>query len=103
MPGGATDWSRARRVDEVARDHALVRRAEGDGRLAGQDAGARLDRRPQGPDGVDELESGPDRALGVVLVGRRRAPHGHDRVADELLDRAAVARDDVAGQVEVAA
>jgi hypothetical protein len=30
-------------------------------------------------------------ALGVVLPGDRRAPHRHDRVADELLDGAAVA------------
>jgi hypothetical protein len=35
----------------------------------------------------------PARALGVVLVGDRRAPHRHDRVADELLDRAAVPLD----------
>ena len=35
----------ARGVDEVAGDHALVRGAERDRRLAGQDAGARLDRR----------------------------------------------------------
>ncbi len=33
----------------------------------------------------------------------RRAPHRHDRVADELLDRAAVAADHLAGEVEVAA
>ena len=44
-------------------------------------------------DGVDELERRTDRALGVVLVGDRRAPDRHDRVADELLDRAAVALD----------
>ena len=31
-----------------------------------------------------------------------RAPDGHDGVADELLDRAAVALDDVAGELEVA-
>ena len=33
----------------------------------------------------------------------RRAPDGHDRVADELLDRAAVALDHVARELEVAA
>ena len=102
VPGGATDWSRDGGVDEVARDHALVRGADRDRGLAGQDAGPGLDRRPERADRVDELERGPDGALGVVLVGGRRAPHGHDRVADELLDRAAVAADDVARQVEVA-
>ena len=51
---------------------------------------------PSVADGVDELEGGADGALGVVLVGDRRAPDGHDRVADELLDGAAVAVDDVA-------
>ena len=102
MPGGATDWSRLRGVDEVARDHALVRGAERDRRLAGQDAGARLDAVAQARHRVDQLERGADRALGVVLVRDRRAPDGHDRVADELLDRAAVALDDLAREVEVA-
>ena len=89
-------------VDEVAGDHALVRRADGDGRLAGQDAGARLDAGAERLDRVDELERRPDGPLGVVLVGDRRAPDGHDGVADELLDRAAVALDDLARRVEVA-
>ena len=43
----------------------------------------------------DELEGGPHRALGVVLVGRRGTPDGHHRVTDELLDRPAVAADDL--------
>ena len=90
------------RVDEVAGDHALVRCAEGDGRLAGQDTGPGLDRRAQRPHAVDEFERRPDRPLGVILVGRRGAPDGHDGVADELLDRPAVAGDHVAGHVEVA-
>ena len=46
--------------------------------------------------------AGADGALGVVLVGGRRAPDGHHGVADELLDRAAVALDDLARQLEVA-
>ena len=90
------------RVDHVARDHALVGGAQRDRRLAGEDARPRLDARAQDPDRVHELERGPDRALGVVLVRGRRAPHGHDRVADELLDHAAVAVDDLAREVEVA-
>ena len=57
---------------------------------------------PERADGVDEVERGADGALGVVLVRGRRAPDRHDRVADELLDRAAVAVDHLARQVEVA-
>ena len=83
-------------VDEVAGDHALVRRPERDGGLAGQDARTRLQPWVDGPDRIDELETGADAPLGVVLVGDRGAPDRHHGVADELLDRAAVALDDVA-------
>ena len=48
--------------------------------------------------GVDQVQRGADGTLGIVLASDRRAPDGHDRVADELLDRAAVASDDVAGE-----
>ena len=50
----------------------------------------------------DELERGPHRPLGVVLLRDRRAPDGHHGVADELLDRAAVALDHRPRAVEVA-
>jgi hypothetical protein len=40
--------------------------------------------------GLDQVERGAYRSLGVVLVSDRGAPHGHDGIADELLDRAAV-------------
>ena len=89
-------------VDHVARDHALVRRAERDRRLAGQDAGPGLDARAEAAHGVDELERGAHRSLGVVLAGDRGAPDGHHRIADELLDGAAVAADDLADRLEVA-
>ena len=89
------------RVDEVAGDHPLVRGTDRDGGLAGEDAGPGGDRRPERPDRIDELEAGADSPLGVVLVGDRRAPDRHDRVADELLDRSPVAADHVAGEVEV--
>ena len=75
--------------------------AERDGRLAGEDARARAwrpRRRAPGIDG-DELERGADGPLGVVLLRGRRAPHRHDGVADELLDRAAVALDRSCAQV----
>ena len=39
---------------------------------------------------VADRERRADRALGIVLVRRRRAEERHHRVADELLDRAAV-------------
>ena len=42
---------------------------------------------PEQVHGLDQLEAGPDGALGVVLVGGGRAPHRHHGVADELLDR----------------
>jgi hypothetical protein len=45
----------------------------------------------------------PHRPLGVILARHRRPPDGHDRVADELLHRAAVAGDHGAAAVEVAA
>ena len=89
-------------VDDVARDHPLVRGAEGDGGLSGQDADPCLDGRAQRPHGFDEVERGTDRPPGIVLERDRCAPDGHHRVADELLDDAAVGVDDGARHVEVA-
>ena len=93
-------------VDEVARDHALPGGAEVDRRLAGEHGGAGAElRHPRlGAERAhrgDELERRAHGALGVVLLRHRRAPHGHHRVADELLDDAAVATDDVGGDLEV--
>jgi hypothetical protein len=48
-----------------------------------------LGRRPHGPQGI-------------VLVQLRDAEHGHDRVSDELLHRAAVLLERASGFVEVA-
>ena len=91
-----------RGVDEVAGHHPLVCCAQRYGRLSGQDPGASPKIGMQAADRVDELERGPDGALRVVLVRDRRAPDGHDGVADELLDRAAVEVDDLGRGVEVA-
>ena len=91
-----------RGVDDVARHHPLVRGPEGDRGLAGQDPGPGRGTGAQRPDRVEELEGGPDGPLGVVLAGHRRAPDGHHRVADELLDGAPVAADHVGGEVEPA-
>ena len=93
-PAGASRLEPGRRVDEVAGDHALAARAERHRGLAGQHAGARLEARcPAARTASTSSRPGPDRPLGVVLVGRRGAPDGHHGVADELLDRAAVAPD----------
>jgi hypothetical protein len=54
-----------------------------------------------GLDLVDQVERRADGTLGVVLVRGRCAPHGHDRIPDELLDRSAVTFDDRSCQVEV--
>ena len=74
------------------------RRASRPPRRSARRRGRRLEARPpeRRRDRVDEVEGGPDGPLGIVLVRDRRAPHRHDRVADELLDRAAVATDDLA-------
>ena len=48
---------------------------------------------PERRDRIDQVERRSNGSLGVVLAGGRRAPHRHHRVADELLDGAAVARD----------
>ena len=92
----------ARRVDHVAGDHALVGGAEGDRRLAREDPGPDLDPGAQAAHGVDEVQGGADRSFRVVLVRDRGAPQRHHRIADELLDGAAVAGDDLAHGVEVA-
>src|SRR4029453_1661487 len=66
-------------------------------RLAGHDPDPDLEveagvGRVQLLDGVEHLQGGADRPLGGVLVGGG-AEHGHDPVADELVDRAAVTLD----------
>ena len=90
-----------RRVDDVARDDALAvpgTSAERDDGLAGVDPDADGEVEP-GPlvvhlgDRADDPDRGADGSLGVVLVGDGCAEDRHDRVADELLDRAAEALD----------
>ena len=94
-------------VDEVACDHALALGADRDRGLAGQNAGPRPERfladiLAKRRDGGHEIERGPNGPLGIVLGCCGRPPHGHDRVADELLDGAAVERDDPPAGLEVA-
>ena len=94
------------RVDEVAGDCALLHTAGHHCRLAGEHAGARTqvcaDLRAELGHRLDELEGRADSPLGVILLRDGPAPHGHDRVADELLDRAAVACDQAPAVFEVA-
>ena len=100
-----------RGVHHVAGDHRLARlrpRVDRDERLAGRDADAdveveRLVALVQVGDRVAHGERRSDGPLGIVLVGRRGAVHGDDRVADELLDGAAVALERPAQRLVVAA
>ena len=104
-PGGATDWSRAAVLTmspvtmpwPSAPTLTAASPVRTPTRTCEIHAGLPAERR----DHVDEIEGGPDGALGVVLVGDRGAPHRHDRIADELLDDAAVAIDDHPRPLEV--
>jgi len=60
----------------------------------------RCDARAQLVDGGMDLQHRPHGPLGVVLVGDRVAENGHDRVAEQLVDPAAVAFDDRGGRGE---
>ena len=96
-------------VDGVAEDRVLPARAVADEDLAGVDPGPGLDREPPRArelrvellEGFAHLGGGADRAQRVVLVDLRDAEHRHHRVADELLDAAAVALDRHAHRLEV--
>ena len=69
--------------------------------LAGLDADPRLE--AELLDALERRDRRADGALGVVLVRERHAEGGHDGVAGELLDRAAVRDDAVRDLVEEAA
>ena len=79
-------------VDDIPCDHPLAlggRRPERDERFARRHGDAHLEAAVL-DDRVADREPGPHRPLGIVLVRDRRAEDRHHRVADELLDRAAV-------------
>ena len=91
MTGAALCKPRGR-VDNVARGHALAgvrARVERDQRLARRDPDAELEAFVDCE--VADRERCAHRPLGIVLVCGRRAEERHDGVADELLDRPAVA------------
>ena len=103
VPASATPCRRAAVLTRSPATMPWFVALERDRRLAGQDAGSCLEVGVQRLDRVDELQPRADRALGVVLVGDRRAPDRHDRVADELLDDPAVDLHDPRRGVEVRA
>jgi hypothetical protein len=82
-------------VHRITRDHPLADGAQGDRHLTREDADPH---RQVGDAGggshashpVDQVQASPHGALSVVLVRYRHTPDRHDRVTDELLDRAAV-------------
>ena len=86
-----------RGVHDVARDHSFAfcgPRAQRDHRLAAVDGPANCEfeiwmLRVELVDRGQDAQRRAHRALGIVLVRDRRAEDRHDRVADELLDRAA--------------
>ena len=96
--------------DGVARGERLaLRRVAGD-HLAGIDSDAdedpdaenRVELLVQLVDRSAEVSRGANRAERVVLVDDRDPEGGHDRVADELLDRAAVVLEHALCRLEVA-
>jgi hypothetical protein len=56
----------------------------------------------QADQGIPEVVCSADGAEGVILMHLRHAEDRHCRIADELLQRAAVALDDRANGVEIA-
>ena len=95
-PGRSSRLQARRGVDDIAcRERAtVVRCIERDERVAGVHRRARGEIETvlaiQLVNAFENTQARADRALGVVSVRDRRAEHRHDRVADELLEHAAV-------------
>src|SRR3990172_5006925 len=100
-----------RHVHRVAGHEGLAGGRVAGHHLAGVDAGAQLDAQAvvalevlvPGRERVAHLGGRAHGAEGVVLVDRRHAEDGHHRIADEFLDRAAVALQDLLHRGERAA
>ncbi len=98
-------------IDRVAGHEGLAGRRVAGHDLAGVDAGTELDRDTAagaelGVEGGQlgrDLGRGPDRPKSIVLMEGGDTEDGHDGVADELLDGAAVTLDDRPHHREVAA
>ena len=100
------DRLQARRgVHDVAGDHALARSADVTAAspvwTAARSWSSGTGRSDPGAAPCNQVNARPDGTLGIVLVGRRCAPDGHDGIADELLDGAAVPLDDLARGCEI--
>ena len=97
-------------VDRVTGREPLSRCRVSDDHLAGVDAGAGGEANPvllgelvvDASESLLHLERRTHGTEGVVLVDGRHAEHGHDRVADELLDGAAVVLERRLHRAEVA-
>ena len=103
--GGRNGLEPRRGIDDVTGDHALAHSTGRDGRLAGQHGRTQrqcLITQPQLAHLSDEVQRSSNGPLRIIFTRDRRAPHRHDGVADELLDAAAVAFDDLPRHVEVA-
>ena len=90
-----------RLADDCHRIAKLAGADVADHHHAGVDADPNADADPevgqlvvQSPDRLDDLETGPDRALGIVLVRFRIAEVNEDTVADVVADMAFETRDD---------
>ena len=97
------DLPRLRRLLQAGGDVDRLAGREGRVRLVGDDlAGLDADPRLEAElvHRVEDRGGGADGALGVVLVGLRDPERGHDGVAGELLDDAAVRRDAVRDVLE---
>ena len=98
-----------RHIDGIARRKLLIRGAVTNDHLARVDAGTRQDTNAvlarkidvHAIESLTHVERRSHRPKGIVFVYRRHAEHRHDRVADELLDRAAVSLDRCLHRIEV--
>ena len=101
VPGSAADWTRdavlTRSPATMPWSHAPIVTAASPVSTPARASSAGWRARHR----CDELERGAHCPLGVVLARDRGAPDGHDRVADELLDRSSVALDDRLRLLEV--
>ena len=107
VPGGAAAWSRdavfTRSPATIPWPCAPTTAAASPVSTPARACGPIPTGRGKARHGRDEVQRRAHGPFRVVLAGGRRAPDGHHRVADELLDRAAIPLDDLAGHVEVAA
>ena len=97
-PGSLLEAGRG--VDRIAGDQSLPGRRVACDHFPGVDTDAVLERDPvclletlvQGAQGILHAPGGADSTERVVLVNAGEAEDRHDRIADELLDRASVLR-----------